>query len=152
VYNLVAAEGKQQQAILDQLGARLQDTESLNHVHLAGSDYNVSFLMHVRVTATAVILRRPTCARKQFIFDPQRSVAWWTGHIKGGMYTRRSQQFAQAARLDEILVYAGNSQLPQDMEEGSAQSFEFYIHTAHHGDSRLDHGTLIADLPVTLFL
>ena len=68
------------------------------------------------------------------------------------MFTRRSPQFAQAARLDEILVHAGNNQLPQDLEERSAQGFEFHIHTAHHGDSRLDHGTLTADLPVTLLL
>jgi len=53
-------------------------------------------------------------------------------------------------------VHAGNNQLPQDLEERSAQGFEFHIHTAHHGDtesdSRLDHGTLTADLPVTLLL
>jgi len=29
-----------------------------------------------------------------------------------------------------------------DLEERSAQGFEFHIHTAHHDDSRLDHGTL----------
>ena len=68
------------------------------------------------------------------------------------MFTRCSLQFAQAARLDEILVHAGNNQLPQDLEERSAQDFEFHIHTAHHGDSRLDHGILTADLPVTLLL
>jgi hypothetical protein len=89
---------------------------------------------------------------QKFTLDPQRSVAWWTGHIKGGMFTRRSPQFAQAARLDQILVHAGNNQLPQDLEKRSAQGFEFHIHTAHHGDSRLDHGTLIADLPGTLLL
>jgi len=65
------------------------------------------------------------------------------------MFTRRSPQFAQAARLHEILVRAGNNQLPQDLEERSAQGFEFHINTAHHGDSRLEHGTLTADLPVT---
>jgi len=86
---------------------------------------------------------------QKFTLDPQRSVAWLTGHIKGGMFTRCSPQFAQAARLDEILVHAGN-QLPQDLEERSAEGFEFHFHTAHHGDSRLDHGTLTADLPVTL--
>ena len=75
MYNHVAAEGKQQQALLDQLGARLLHTESL----------------------------------QKFTLDPQRSVAWWTGHIKGSMFTRRSPQFAQAARLDEILVHAGNN-------------------------------------------
>jgi len=42
VYNHVAAEGKQQQALLDQLGARLLHTESLGHVHLAGDYYNAS--------------------------------------------------------------------------------------------------------------
>jgi len=89
---------------------------------------------------------------QKFTLNPQRSVAWWTGHIKGGMFTRCSLQFAQAARLDEILVHAGNNQLPQDLEERSAQDFEFHIHTAHDGDSRLDHGTLHADLPVTLLL
>jgi len=57
-----------------------------------------------------------------------------------------------AARLDEILVHAGNNQLPQDLEERSAQGSEFHIHTAQHGDSRLDHGTLTADLPVALLL
>ena len=36
VYNLVAAESKQQQALLDQLGARLLHTESLGQVRLAG--------------------------------------------------------------------------------------------------------------------
>ena len=72
------------------------------------------------------------------------------------MFARRSPQVTQAARLDEILVHASNNQLPQDLEERSAQGFEFHIHTAHHGDtesdSRLDHGTLTADLPVTLLL
>ena len=45
VYNHVAAEGnflKQQQALLDQLGARLLHTESLGHLRLAGGDYNAS--------------------------------------------------------------------------------------------------------------
>jgi len=32
------------------------------------------------------------------------------------------------------------------------KALKFHIHTALHGDSRLDHGTLIADLPVTLLL
>jgi len=44
VYIHVAAEGKQQQALLDQLGARLLHTESLGHVHLAGGDYNASLV------------------------------------------------------------------------------------------------------------
>jgi len=78
----------------------------------------------------------------------QRSIAWFTGHVKGDMSTRCSPQFAQAARLDEILVHAGSNQVPQR----SAQGFEFRIHTAHHGDSRLDHGTLTADLLVALLL
>ena len=68
------------------------------------------------------------------------------------MFTRRSPQFAQAARLDGILVHDGNNQLPQNLEKFTAQGFEFHIHTAHHGDSRLDHETLTADLPVTLLL
>ena len=56
---------------------------------------------------------------QKFTLDPQVSVAWWTGHIKGSMFTQR----AQAARLDEILVHASNNQLPQDPEERSAQGF-----------------------------
>ena len=60
------------------------------------------------------------------------------------MFKRRSPQFAQATRLDEILLHAGNNQLPQDLEARSAQGFEFHIHTAYYGDSHLDHGTLTA--------
>jgi len=45
------------------------------------------------------------------------------------MFTRRSAQFAQAARLDEILAHVVNrdNQLPQDLEERSAQGFEFHV-------------------------
>jgi len=68
------------------------------------------------------------------------------------MFTRHSPQVAQADRLDEILVHAGNNELPQDLEERSAQDFEFHIHTAHYSDSCLDHATLTADPPVTLLL
>ena len=49
-------------------------------------------------------------------------------------------------------MHAGNNQLPQDLEECSAQGFEFHIHSDHHSDSHLDHGTPTADLPVTLLL
>jgi len=152
VYNHVAAEGKQQQVLFDQL-ARLLHTESLGHVHLAGNDYSTSLFPEAckgynnsRETGKADL------RFQKFTLDDQRSVAWWTCHIKGGMFARCSPQFAQAARLDDILVHAGNNHLPQDLEERSAQGFEFYIHTAHHGDSRLDHGTLTADLPVTLLM
>jgi len=48
LYNHVAAEGKQQQALLDQLGARLLRTESLGHFHLAGGDYNASLFPNAR--------------------------------------------------------------------------------------------------------
>jgi len=85
---------------------------------------------------------------EKYTLDSER----WSGHIKGGMFTRRSPQFTQVARLDEILVHAGNNQLPQDLEELSTQGFEFHIHTAHHVDSNLDHKTLTADLPATLLL
>jgi len=153
VYNHVAAEGKQQQALLDQLGARLLHTESLGHVHLAGGDYNASLVTDARKGYSNSRETKEADVRFQkFTLDPQRSVARWIGHIKGGMFTRRSPQFVQAARLDEILVHAGNDQLPRDLEERSAQGFEFRIHTAHYGDSRLDHGILTADLPVTLLL
>ena len=77
----------------------------------------LAFPMHVRVTATAVRLRRPICASKKLTLDPECSVTWWTSHIKGGMFTRRSPQFAQADQLDKILVHAGNNQLSQDLEE-----------------------------------
>jgi len=68
------------------------------------------------------------------------------------MFTRRSLQFTQVARLDGILVHTGNNQLPQDLEKLSTQGFDFHIHTAHHGDSNLDHKTLTADLPANLLL
>jgi len=89
---------------------------------------------------------------KKFTLEPQRSVVWWTGHIKGGMFTRRSPQFSQAAQMDEILVNAGNNQLPQDLGERSAHGFELHIHTVYHCDSRLDDGTVTANLQVTLLL
>ena len=131
VYNHVAAEGKQQQALLDQLGARLLHTESLGHVHLAGGDYNASLFPGARKGYSNSRETKEADVRFQkFTLDPQRSVAWWTGHIKGGMFTRCSLQFAQAARLDEILVHTSNNQLPQDLEERLAQGFEFHIHTA----------------------
>ena len=44
----MAAEGKQPQALLDQLDARLLHTESLGHVHLAGGDYNASLFPEAR--------------------------------------------------------------------------------------------------------
>ena len=66
--------------------------------------------------------------------------------------TRRSPHCEQAAQLEEIPVHAGNNQLPQDLKERSAQGCEFYIHTAYHGNSRLDYGTLTADIPMTFLL
>ena len=87
VYNHVAVEGKQQQALLDQLSARLLHTESLGHVHLAGGDYNASLFPGARKGYSN---SRETKEFQKFTLDRQRSVAWWTGHIKGGMFTRRS--------------------------------------------------------------
>ena len=49
-------------------------------------------------------------------------------------------------------MHAGSNQVPQDLEERSAQGFEFQIYTAHYGDSRLDHGTLTDELLVALLL
>lgn len=49
-----------------------------------------------------------------------------------------SPDAVQAARLDEILVRAGNNQLPQERHERSetaAQSCELHIDTADHSDS-----------------
>jgi len=91
VYNHVAAEGKQQQALLDQLGACLLHTESLGHIHLAGGDYNASLFAHARKSYSNSCETEEADLRFQkFTLDPQRSVAWWTGHIKGGMFTRRA--------------------------------------------------------------
>jgi len=91
LYNHVDAEGKQQQAFLDQLGARLLHTESLGHVYLAGGDYNASLFPYARKGYSNSHETKEADLRFQkFTLDPQRSVAWWTGHIKGGMFTRRS--------------------------------------------------------------
>jgi len=118
VYKHVATEGKQQQALLDQLVACLLLTESLGHVHLAGGDYNASLFPDARKGYTNSCETKEADLRFQkFTVDPQRLVASWTDHIKGDMFSRRSPQFAQAARLDEILVHAGNNQRPQDLEE-----------------------------------
>lgn len=70
------------------------------------------------------------------------------------MFARRSPQFAQAARLDEILVHAGSNQLPQDLKTRKTQGCHggFYIHTAYHSDSSIDPRTLIADISVCLLL
>ena len=92
-----------------QPGARLLHTESLGHVHLAGGDYNASLFPEARKGYSNSRETKEADVRfQEFTLDPQRSVAWWTGHIKGGMFTRRSPQFAQAALLVEILVHAGN--------------------------------------------
>jgi len=95
VYNHVAVEGKQQQALLDQLSARLLHTEALGHVHLAGGDYNASLFPEARkVYSNNCETQEADLRFQKLTLDPQRSVAWWTGHIKGGMFTRRSPQFA----------------------------------------------------------
>ena len=109
MYNHVAAEGKKQQALHDQLGAHLLHTESLGHVHLPGGDYNASLFPEARKGySNSCETKEADLCFQNFTLDPQRSVAWWTRHIKGGMFTRRSPHFAQAARLDEILGHAGN--------------------------------------------
>jgi len=109
VYNHVAAEGKQQQALLDQLDACLLHTELLGHIHLVGGDYNASLFPEARKGySNSRETKKADVHFQKFILDPQHSVAWWTGHIKGSMFTRRSPQFAQAALLVEILVHAGN--------------------------------------------
>jgi len=131
VYNHVAAEGKKQQALHDQLGAHLLHTESLGHVHLPGGDYNASLFPEARKGySNSCETKEADLCFQNCALDPQCSVAWWTGHMKGGMRKRRSLQFAQAARLDEIQVHTSNNQLPQDLEERLAQGFEFHIHTA----------------------
>jgi len=105
VYNHVAAENKQHQALLDQLGARLLHTESLGHVHLAGlagGDYNASLSPEARKGySNSCETKEADVHFQKFTLDPQRSVVWWTGHIIGGIFTRRSPH-AQATRLDEI--------------------------------------------------
>ena len=149
---LLLRANREQQALLDHLGVCLLHTESLGYVHLAGGDCNTFLFLNAgKGYSNSRETKEADLRFQKFTLDTQRSVAWWTGHIKGGMFTRRSLHFAQAA-LNEILVHAGNNQLPQDLEERSAQGFEFHIHTAHHGDSHLDNGTLIADLLVTLLL
>ena len=125
--------------MLEQMGFLLQSepaghllhTESFGHVHLAGGDYNSSLFLEARKGYSNSCETKEADVRfqKAHTLDPQRSVAWWTGHVKGGMFTRRSPQFAQATRLDQILVHAGNNQLPQDLEKRSAQGFAFHIHT-----------------------
>ena len=93
---------------------------------MAGGDYNASLFPDAREGYSNSRATKEADVRFQKLtLDPQRSVAWWTGHIKGGMFKRRSPQFAQATRLDEILLHAGNNQLPQDLEVRSAQGFEF---------------------------
>jgi len=88
VYNHVAAEGKEQQTLLDQLGARLLHTESIGHVHLAGGDYNASLFPEARKgNSNSRETKEADVRFQKFTLDLQRSVAWWTGHIKGGMLT-----------------------------------------------------------------
>jgi len=79
----VAAEGKQQQDLLDQLGARLLHTESLGHVHLAGGDYNASLFPETcKGYSNSCETKEADVCFQKFTLDPQRSVAWWTGHIQ----------------------------------------------------------------------
>ena len=74
VYNHVAAEGKQQQALPDQLGARLLHTESLGHVHLAGGDYNASLFPEARKGYSNSCETKAADVRFQkFTLDPQKS-------------------------------------------------------------------------------
>jgi len=149
---LLLRANREQQTLFDYLGVCLLHTESLGRVHLAGGDCNAfCFLNAGKVYSNSRETKEADLRSQKFTLDTQRSVAWGTSHIKGGMFTRRSPHFAQAA-LNEILVHAGNNQLPQDLEERSAQGFEFHKRTAHHGDSRLNNGTLTADLLLTLLL
>jgi len=77
VYNHVPDKGKQQQALLDQLGARLLHTESLGHVHLASGDYNASLFPEARKGYSNNRETKAANVRFQkFTLDPQRSVAW----------------------------------------------------------------------------
>ena len=74
LYNHVAAEGKQQQALLDQFGARLLHTESLGHVHLAGGDYNASLFLEARKGySNSRETKAADVCFKKFTLDPQRS-------------------------------------------------------------------------------
>jgi len=113
VYNHVAAEGKQQQALLDQLGACLLHTESLGHIHLVGGDYNTSLLPHARKSYSNSRETEEADLRFQkFTLDPQRSVGVQATSKEACSHdVGRSPQFDQVARLDEILVHAGNNQL-----------------------------------------
>jgi len=76
----MAAEGTQQQVILDHFGARWLHTESFVHVCLASGDYNVSLFPDAcKGYSNSNETQEANLHFQKFTLDPQRSVAWWTG-------------------------------------------------------------------------
>jgi len=125
---------------------------TLNHsvtfIWLVVTTTHPSFLKHVRVTATAVRLNRRTCASR----NSPSTLSAQSLVVQATLKEACSRHVARNLLRPLDCTRSHNNQLPQDLEERSAQGFESHIHTAHHGDSRLDHGTLTAEEPVTVLL
>ncbi|MBL6911070.1 MAG: hypothetical protein ISR34_11690 [Pirellulales bacterium] len=148
VYNYTSGERHYQRDFMQQLTVRMRDVTDKPHI-LAG-DFNASLLGSSRRGYTS----NPRCQEADqlfvdFVLNPDLYDKWWTGRITEGVWTRRNPSKVQWGRIDEVLIQ-GYKASRLDVRERELAGSHYQMHTVDHGDSRLDHFTLIADIPISV--
>ena len=130
------------------LSSRVEEAQGITHI-MAG-DFNASLLGEYRKGyASNSSSRQSDMLFNDFVCQPRLQRRWWTGQLIEGMWTRRNPSQTQLSRIDELLIL-NKAELPVELHARTGGGHGYQMHVLVHGDSRLDHYTLVADIPVNL--
>ena len=150
LYNYVAKEQRKQEDLLTTLQDRMKMDSVSKYKHIIGGDFNATLLPQTRrgYSSDPNVVSADKRIYK-FVMTEDLAQRWWVAHICNGIWTRRNPSRAQAGRIDEILVLDPKL-LDFELEAREEGGKGYMMYAVDHGDTRLDHYTVTADLPTSL--
>ncbi len=149
-YIPVADASEDQRECLETLCARLTVSAHTGCLHIVGDDFNASLFPVNRYAYTDLRYRQTLEETdnmfSDFIHHPELLHKWWNAGIRSGLLSCRGGCGTKGARLDEVHILNPTDLHPNSgMRSGRGHRYVF--RTWHHDNSRLDHATILADIP-----
>ena len=152
-YAPTAEASEEQDSCFAALGHRLRSSISQGYVHIVGGDYNASLFPDTRCGYTDSAYKRKLAEAdrrfRRFVTQDIFLNRWWGADAQHGLFSWRGGQGSKRARLDEILVL-DPTMLDPDPCIRKALGKGYTLRTWHHGNARLDHAAILADITCKL--
>lgn len=132
-YNYQATDARQD-LFFRELHRRVEASAQSGEQHIVGGDFNASLLPASRLGYTAGGAWETADRRMlSLVQSPSLSRGWARGSLVKGVWSWRSQQRAQAARLDEILLHR-------------PEPFAYELYSVEPVNPHWDHCTVVAEM------